>query len=171
MNPTPTVISLASVLLAFAGTTPCTGQSDALDPPGRPPHLADHSRGGTMVYEREVFLYPGGERRNPFLPVADLSAGDPAVEDARLLGILHHPDVAYSLVVLHFPGEFGRTRGIPDSATGSQPGGTTARLRTGGAFGDVRIVRIHEDRVVIETDRPDGAGAKVIAIPRLGPGR
>lgn len=47
-----------------------------------------------LVYEREVFAYPTGDRRDPFLP---LNAGErlgPRFQDLSLTGILHNPEVS-----------------------------------------------------------------------------
>ncbi len=170
MNSTPTAISLAWTLLVCAGTHAGASQS--------PGDLRDQPSGGgagvsgkTMVFEREAFSYPAGERRNPFLPVAAFSADGPGVEHARLLGIIHHPDPAYSLAVLDVSAGFGGARRIAGAEPGPEGDGATARLRVGAVLGRLRIMRIHEDRVVIGEDLPEGAAMKVLAVPRPAPGR
>ena len=170
MNSTRTAISLAWMLLAFAGPRPGASQSPG-GPRDRPSGGAAGVSGKTMVFEREVFSYPAGERRNPFLPVRTFSAGGPGVEHARLLGIIHHPDPAYSLAVLDVSAGFGGTRRIAGAEPGPEAERATARLRVGAVLGRLRIVRIHEDRVVIGGDLPEGAAKKVLAIPRPAPGR
>lgn len=169
MNSTRTAILPAWMLLAFSGT-----HSGASQSPGGlrdQPSGAAAVSGKTMVFEREVFSYPAGERRNPFLPVETFSADGPGVEHARLLGIIHHPDPAYSLAVLDVSAGFGGTRRIPGAEPGPEADGATARLRVGAVLGRLRIVRIHEDRVVIGEDLPEGAAMKVLAVPRPAPGR
>ena len=170
MKPTRIIIPLASVLLGFIGMEPGASQS-----PGglrnQPSESAGNVSGKTMVFEREVFIYPAGERRNPFLPVGDLSADGPRVEDTRLLGIIHHPDSAYSLVVLGVSGGLGGPRDTFNAEAGPERGWATARLRLGGVLGSLRIVQIHEDHVVIEVDQPGGIAKQVLAIPRPVVGR
>ena len=158
-------IPVASFLvLAFGGTESGAGQS-----PGGIQSLSSVSGGDvsgrTMVFEREVFTYPAGERRNPFLPVEGPAADGPRVEDMRLLGIIHHPDSAYSLVVLGISRRVGGTGDVVNAAAGPQAGRATARLRLGDTHGRLRVVEIHEYRVVIELDEPDGDAIQVLALP------
>ena len=158
------------LLLAFVGTNP--GESSI--PRGVQQTLPDASQdvsGPTMVFEREVFTYPAGERRNPFLPLGGTSANSPRAEDVRLLGIIHHPDSAYSLVVL---GVSAKARGggdVPDSASAPRLGRVNARLRLGGRLGRLRIAAIHQDHVVVEADESDRIATRVLTIPRPAGGR
>lgn len=170
MKPKRSVIPLTSVLLCLAGADPGAGQSPG-GPPNRLPGNAGEVSAATMVFEREAFTYPAGERRNPFLPARDLSAHGPRIEDTRLLGIMHHPDSAHSLVVLGIPAGFGGLRDNVGAGPGPRPGRATVRLRLGGALGSLRIVEIHEDRVVLAADRPGGVAGRVLAIPRPVEGR
>ena len=170
MKRTATVIPIVLfLLLAFAAPQPGAGQS----PGGTrspPADSAGKATGRTMVFEREVFNYPARERRNPFLPVG-VSAAVPRAGDVSLLGIIHHPDSAYSLVVLGFLTGIGGIGDANGAAAGPQDGWTTTRLRLGGALGGLRIAEIHEDHVVIETDESDRVAVQVLAIPRPVGGR
>ena len=170
MKPAPTTIPLASVLLVFVGVQP----GAVHDTSDLPDQSSDRAGGGSdneMVFEREVFTYPADGRRNPFLPVANLVADGPRIEDTRLLGIIHHPDSAYSLVLLGISGGQGGTRDILNAETGAGTGRATVRLRLGGVLGRLRIVRIREDHIVIEADRPQGPATQVLAISRPAVGR
>lgn len=169
MSPNRSLIPLASVLLGFAGS-PGASQSPT-GPRNGPPGNAGHVSATTMAFEREMFTYPAGERRNPFLPQRDLSAHGPRIENTRLLGIMHHPDSAYSLVVLGFAAGLDGRPGAPAAEAGPGTGRATVRLRLGGVAGGLRIVRIHKDRVVVESDRPEGTASHVLAIPRPAEGR
>jgi len=168
MKPNRSLIPLASVLLGLAGTEPGAGQTPS-GPRSLPPGNAGDVSATTMVFEREVFTYPAGERRNPFLAARDLSTHSPRIEDTRLLGIVHHPDSAYSLVVFGFAAGLGGLRDSPGAGPGT--GRTTVRLRLGGVLGGLRVVQIHKDRVVVEADRPEGTASHVLAIPRPEEGR
>ena len=168
MKPNRSPIPLTSALLCLAGAEPGAGQS-----PGGPRN-GSHDRVGdvsatTMIFEREVFTYPAGERRNPFLPAQDLSTHSPRIENTRLLGIIHHPDATYSLVVLGFAAGSRSLRDIPGAGPGT--GRATVRLRLGGEFGSLRIAQIDKDHVVVEADRPEGTASRVLAIPRPEEGK
>ena len=168
MKPNRSPIPLAFALLCLAGAEPGACQS-----PGDPRHgphdsVADVAT-TTMVFEREVFTYPAGERRNPFLPARDPSTHGPRIEDTRLLGIVHHPDAAYSLVVLAIAAGPGGLHDTQGAGPGKQR--ATVRLRLGGVLGDLRIVQIHEDRVAVEANRTEGTESQVLAIPRSVKGR
>lgn len=170
MKPKRSTIPLASVLLCFAGADPGAGQGPGGSRNGPPGNVGDMSA-TTMVFEREVFAYPAGERRNPFLPARDLSVHGPRIEDTRLLGIMHHPDSTYSLVVLGTATRLGGLRDTVGAGAGPRVGWATVRLRLGDVHGSLRIVQIHEDRVVVEADRPEGKARQVLAIPRPVEGR
>ncbi len=168
MNPNRSPIPLASALLCLAGAEPGAGQIPG-DPRTGPHDSVGDVATTTMVFEREVFTYPAGERRNPFLPARDPSTHGPRIEDTRLLGIVHHPEAAYSLVVLAIAAGSGGLHDTPGAGPGT--GRATVRLRLGGVLGDLRIAQIHEDHVVVEADRPEGTASQVLAIARPVKGR
>lgn len=170
MTRTSTVITLAPfTLLAFATPEPGASQSPGDIPSASPDSAPDASR-RTMVFEREVFVYPAGGRRNPFLPVG-VSAAVPGAGDVRLMGIIHHPDAAYRLAVLGISGGVGGGNGATDAGPLPQGGWTTRRLRSGGVLGRMRIAEIHEDHIVVETEAPDGIASQVLALRQPVAGR
>ena len=117
-----------------------------------------------LVLEREVFLYPILQRRNPFLPQDVHVAEGPSFQELRLLGIIHHPDARYSVVVLGI-GDLA-IGGLTASAPAQLPGMETFRLRLGDVLGTTRILEIHEDRVVVEVDETSGPSRRVLKVPR-----
>lgn len=137
----------------------------------RPPDTAAGVAGRSVVFEREVFDYPQGARRNPFLPVEGAPADSPRVEDVRLLGIIHHPKPAYSLVVLGIPEATGGAGDVPKAPAGTRPFRGTARLRSGDVLGRLRIAGIREDHVVIEAARPEGVAVDTLSVPGPAAGR
>lgn len=171
MTRTSNVIPFAPfILLALAAPESGASQSPGHIPDASPDSAADVS-GRTMVFEREVFVYPAGERRNPFLPVG-ISATGPGSGAVRLLGIIHHPDSAYSLVILGISDGVGGANGAIDAASLRQGDGwTTRRLRSGDVLGRMRIAEIHEDHIVVATDAPDGIAIQVLTLPRPVVGR
>ncbi len=79
--------------------------------------------------EREIFYYPGGQRRDPFEP---LSAGDelgPRFEDLNLSGIVYSPTTG-SIAVL------------TDRATGKR-----YRVWEGDLIGGAKLVRVRASEV------------------------
>lgn len=138
----PTATGLAIAAGAEADTTAAdTADAQAARPGG------ESSAGDTsVVYRREVFEYPAGERRNPFQP---LDAGEPAgprLQDLTLTGILHSP-AAGSVAVL------------VDPSTGRR-----YRLRPGDRIGEARLVEVAADRAVF---RVEGFGSDRRAVLRL----
>lgn len=100
-----------------------------LDPPRPmpqgPPISADEVK---LVFDREVYRYESGGRRDPFRPLTDGEHG-PRFEDLVLRMILHSNVPGQSIVVL---------------ADGSRK---TWRLRQGESVGNITVVAIAADRV------------------------
>lgn len=81
------------------------------------------------VYEREVFTYPAGGRRDPFRP---LNAGErigPRFEDLSVSGVLFNPAI-------------GSVATLTDQKTGRR-----YRVREGDVIGEVRVTAIRLDEV------------------------
>ena len=113
------------LLLAVALIAPrsATGQS-AQDP------LGGEAQDSVLGYEREVFEYPGGARRNPFRPLTAFTATGPRFEDLELTGIVYSSEVESVAVVA-------------DRATERR-----YRLREGQRIGTARVLEIRSDEVV-----------------------
>lgn len=144
---------------ARARLVPATARSPEAGP--QAPQARPQAPERALVLEREAYTYPGGGRRNPFLPVT--TASRPAgVEGVTLLGIIHHPDPAYRIAVIGF------RDGSGDPAGGEGAGAASAvsRLRVGEELAGTRIVAIEVDHVVVETEAPGGTVPSVLSMPR-----
>jgi hypothetical protein len=82
-----------------------------------------------LVFEREVFHYPGKARRDPFRPLTSSSAG-PLFPDLKLHMILHSDDPARSVV------------SVSDASKKQY------RLRRGDSVGNATVIDISPTRVV-----------------------
>ena len=94
-----------------------------------------------LVFEREVFDYPTYERRNPFEPLTTTASG-PRFEQMRLRGIIYSPDPRRSVALL--------AAGGANAAAGAA--GPTRRVRVGESWGNVRVLEIHRDQIVVEVE-------------------
>ncbi len=89
-----------------------------------------------LVFERELFSYPDFDRRNPFEPLTGETAG-PRFEDLRLLGVILSSDPQRSVALM---------------GTGGGDAGGSFRTRTGDVIGNVRVLEIQEDQVIVEVE-------------------
>ena len=151
-----------SLLLAGGFDGPSTQKAIVTLPPdeGELP-AAQSSRGGGLVFEREVFTYPSRARRNPFQPLPVSVAEGPRVEELGLLGIIHHRDPRVSVLLMGTGMPSGRDGAV---TTGAFPL-ETYRLRLGDVIGSARVVEIHERHVVVETEGPEGPERRVLHVP------
>ncbi len=100
---------------------------------------------GEPGLDREVFVYPGGDRRDPFeRPLPGNSAGT-RFEDLQLIGVIHSPNARESVALV-----IARTA-IPAAATAT--GESTFRLRQGVVLGEMRILRVEREYVIVEIRR------------------
>lgn len=100
-----------------------------------------------LVFEREVFRYPSFERRNPFRPLVASDQG-PRFEQLRLMGIIHASDPSESVATLGT----STVTVSPDGATVTVQPGEAWYLKVGQSIGNIRVVEIHEQRVVVEVE-------------------
>ena len=149
MNTTP-VLALA-VAAALLGPEALIGQArPPTTPPaeGAPPSPSE-TRSGAEPDEpdldREVFVYPGGDRRDPFRQLLPEDSTGPRFEELRLIGLIHSPDprVSVALVALS-------TASAP-APTGI--GEQIFRLRQDVVLGDVRVVRVEQEYLIVEVSR------------------
>lgn len=82
-----------------------------------------------LIFEREVFTYPGRARRDPFMPLTGQNAG-PLFSDLKIHVILYDDDPTKSIVA------------VSDAA------GKQYRLRRGDTVGNATVVDIGRTRVV-----------------------
>lgn len=130
----------AGVLVAI----PCDAR--AQDPTPPPPQTVETQ----LVFDREVFAYPAFTRRNPFLALAASDAG-PRFEQLSLIGIMYDArDANASVVVVS-------TGGVTVAADGTTAAvdGDAYYLKVGEQIGNITVVEIHRDRVVVDVDEFD----------------
>jgi hypothetical protein len=95
-----------------------------------------------LVFEREVFTYPGFERRDPFRQLTgDEASGGPRFEDLVLLGVVLSPEVRASVAVVG---------ARPPGSTTDQPPTRIFRLRPGESLGNVRVIDVRRREIVVE---------------------
>lgn len=100
-----------------------------------------------LVFEREVFEYPSFPRRNPFNPLLASGAGGPRYEQLTLIGIMWSPNPGSSVAVL----STGRVT-VADDGTMSGTEGDAYYLKVGERVGNVTVVEIQRDRVVVDVE-------------------
>ena len=119
-------------LLALAAAAPARAQDPAppaATPPATPPATIVQANDPKLVFEREVFSYPGRARRDPFMPLTGHNAGV-MFSDLKLHMILFDDDPRRSIVA------------VSDAA------GKQYRLRRGDTVGNTTVVDIGRTRVV-----------------------
>ena len=100
---------------------------------------------GEPSLDREVFVYPGGNRRDPFeRPLPGGSAGT-RFADLRLIGVIHSPNARESVALV------SSTTATPAAATAT--GERTFRLRQDSVLGDMRSLRVEQAHVIVEIRR------------------
>ena len=99
-----------------------------------------------LVFEREVFSYPTLQRRNPFRPLTGSDQGAPRFEQLRVVGILYSDDPSGSVAVLGT----STVELSADGATVTVQPGPSWYLKVGQSVGNIRVVEIHRERVVVE---------------------
>lgn len=101
-----------------------------------------------LVFEREIFVYPQFERRNPFRPLAVGEGGIVRYEQLSVMGIMYSDDPALSLATF----TTGELTVSADGAGATRGEGQTFYARVGQTIGNVRVVEIHQTQVVVEVD-------------------
>ena len=123
---------------------------------GAPPPVADDARPVSVqgVFEpddveqtldREVFVYLDDGRRDPFHPLLPGDSEDPRFEELRLMGLVLAPDSRQSVALV------GVSRGEPSAPTSARQ--RMFRLREGAVLGDMTILRVEQEHVVVEVRR------------------
>ncbi|MFQ5536180.1 MAG: hypothetical protein ACE5GJ_01890 [Gemmatimonadota bacterium] len=134
------LLGLAGLLLA----TPAAvfAQEQEAGPPQQQPQTE-------LVFEREAFVYPTFQRRNPFKPLVAADQGGPRFEQLRLMGVIYSDDPAESVAILG-------TYTVSVSEDGTQvtvsEDGKAWYLKTGQSVGNTRVLEIHPQEVVVEVE-------------------
>ena len=129
----PILLGLAVAFMA----TPAAAQDQPAAPPQAPPAAAAQPNAAAapgvndprLIFEREVYAYPGRARRDPFMPLTGQNAG-PLFSDLRLRVILYSENPSMSVVAL------------------SDAADKQYRLRRGDSVGNATVVDIGPTRVV-----------------------
>ena len=95
-------VALTSPLAAQApppagATVPPGAAPPAGAVPGAPPRPVAEPK---LVFDREVFNYPGAARRDPFKPLVGKESLGPLFDDLKLRGIIYSPDPTRSIVLI-----------------------------------------------------------------------
>lgn len=151
------MLVLPLALEAQAGSV--TRASTSTDPETREAELA---------FEREVFTYPSFSRRNPFQPLLASESGGPRWEGMRLEGIVFDADPRFSIAIV----SSGRA-GVRRAGQNADPAGMVgqmARLRVGERWGNIRIMEIRKDHVLIEVEEFGLTEQREMRLPVRGNG-
>lgn len=113
--------------------------AQATPPPAQPP-----AQDTELRFSREVFVYPGFTRRNPFRPLEGTADG-PRFEQLSLIGVMYSPDPAASVAVLSTGGV-----AVAEDGTTSPIAGASYNLKVGQTLGNTTIVEIRRDAVIVD---------------------
>jgi len=128
--------------------------ADSGQAPAAPGAFADSTE---LVFEREIFTYPTYQRRNPFSPLVG-SDGGPRFESMSLGGIIYARTDPSQSSALFF------------AAAGLQEGSSSARLRQGERWGNVRVVEIRPKEVVVAVEEFGVTEQRIMRMPTQGQG-
>lgn len=101
-----------------------------------------------LVFEREVFSYPSVQRRNPFRSLAGGNQGGPRYEQLRVVGIIYSDDPSESVAVLGT----SAVEYSDDASTVTVQPGQSWYLKVGQSVGNIRIVEIRREQVVVDVE-------------------
>jgi hypothetical protein len=130
-------------LLLLSGMLVLPLAATAQEPPPGPPQPQTE-----LVFEREVFAYPAFQRRNPFRALVAADQGGPRFEQLRLMGIIHSDDPAFSVAIVGT----STVTISEDAATVQVQKGDAWYLKVGQSIGNIRIVEIRREQVVVEVE-------------------
>jgi hypothetical protein len=135
---------LRTLLLVPCASVTAPLALSAQEPPPPPPPAQQQE----LVAEREVFTYPAAGRRNPFKPLTSGYDGAPRFDQLRLMGIVFSEDPSASVAVLG-------TSTVQISEDGSQVSiqeGNAWYLKVGQSLGNIRVVEIRREQVVVDVE-------------------
>ena len=139
MRPSARAACFGLVLASLAGVTTAEAQ-DAQQP--APPPASETE----LVFEREVFQYPSFIRSNPFMPL-DAGNTGPRFEQLSLIGVMYSDDPTASVAVLSTGGV-----NVQPDGTITPVEGEAFYVKAGQRVGNVTIVEIHPERVVVDVE-------------------
>ena len=151
----PRTLALAALVLAAAPLAAQDPQPPADSAQGPPTPPAE------LIFEREVFDYPTYERRNPFRPLVGATGEGPRFEQVRLRGIIWSADPRRSVALFGIGS--ANAAATPDAVAGQA---NTARLRVGEVWGNMRVVEIQKDMVVVSVEEFGLSERKTLELTR-----
>lgn len=167
-------LAVALILLAILAVFPASVRAQATPPAG--PTVADTMQ---LKLEREVFAYPQFGRRNPFRPLLGDESG-PRFEDLVLLGVILSSEPGESVALMGIsrgeavrPDSVAVETGLEDERTVELARATrsrTQRMRTGERWGNVRIVAIERNRVLVDVTEFGLTDRRELLLRRTGEG-
>jgi hypothetical protein len=101
-----------------------------------------------LIFEREVFAYPTFQRRNPFVTLTAGDQGGPRFQQLRLMGIMFSEVPSESLAMLGT----STVEISEDATTVTVQDGQSWYLKVGQSVGNIRIVEIRREQVVVEVE-------------------
>ena len=104
----------------------------------------------TLVYEREVFTYSGGERRDPFQALTGDNQMGPRFQELTLQGIVYSNVPGRSVAVLQAGGD------------------RVLRARVGDVVGNSRVIEIGPTRVVMAVENFGTIRQEILELPQRG---
>lgn len=130
---------LAVLLFGIALPTVVSAQARRGGGSGRRPEVATDAvkrdSSGNVIFQREVFTYPGAQRRDPFASL--LASGDirPLLQDLLVVAITVGQSDRQSVATL----KDGSTNDV-------------YRVRVGSVFGRMRVTAIRQREIAVEID-------------------
>ncbi len=130
------------LLALLAGGIALPAAALAQEPPATQPPATE------LVFEREVFIYPTFQRRNPFRPLSGGTQGGPRFEQLRLVGVIYSDEPSASVAVIGT----STVEYSEDASTVTVQPGQSWYLKVGQSVGNIRVVEIHREQVVVEVE-------------------
>lgn len=146
------IIKVLALVLLAAVVTPL--QAEAQQPRQGAQQAAEEARPPgeaaaklTLVYEREVYTYRGGNRRDPFRPLTAEEDMGPRFETLSLQGIIYATGQGNSVAL------------ITDGT------GRVYRVRVGDMVGNSRVIEIGPARVVLAVEHFGTIRQEILELP------
>lgn len=142
-------MTVASMPGCLPGAPPPAETPPATPPHQVPAHLSSPVQPEALSSERDSFEYEADGVRDPFLPPRRQAPQGPRLHELTLLGVVLDPAARSGVALLRVGG----------------PGAFRAfRVRSGDELGEVRVLAVRRDRVVVAVN--GAAGQAEIVLPR-----
>ena len=153
-------LSRVPILVAAALLVPMVASAQDQQGPPQPPGQIETE----LSFEREVFRYPLGPRINPFRPLVAADEGGPRFEQLRLVAVYVLADTSRSLAVLGTGGLTIDENGIMAGVEG----GESYSVRIGQTVGNVTVVEIRDDSIVVDVEEFGLLDRRIMELPTRG---